>query len=169
MPLKTKLLTPDAAADIVKCWKLQGKKVVFTNGCFDILHAGHVQYLEKAKASGDMLVVGVNSDASVKRLKGNDRPLVTAIDRCTVLAALEAVDAAVIFDEDTPAEIIEKLLPNILVKGADWPIDNIVGAKTVLAHGGEVKTVEFLEGRSTTSIIERIIAVYCDNKKKADR
>ena len=169
MPLKAKLLTPDAAADTVKVWKLQGKKVVFTNGCFDILHAGHVQYLEKAKASGDMLVVGVNSDASVKRLKGNDRPLVTAIDRCTVLAALEAVDATVIFDEDTPAEIIEKLLPNILVKGADWPIDKIVGAKTVLAHGGEVKTIEFLEGRSTTSIIERIIAVYCDNKKKADR
>lgn len=169
MPLKAKLLTPDAAADTVRCWKLQGKKVVFTNGCFDILHAGHVQYLEKAKASGDMLVVGVNSDASVKRLKGNDRPLVTAIDRCTVLAALEAVDATVIFDEDTPAEIIETLLPNILVKGADWPTDKIVGAKTVLAHGGEVKTIEFLEGRSTTSIIERIIAVYCDNKKKADR
>ena len=169
MPLKAKLLTPDAAADIVKCWKLQGKKVVFTNGCFDILHAGHVQYLEKAKASGDMLIVGVNSDASVKQLKGNDRPLVTAIDRCTVLAALEAVDATVIFDEDTPAEIIETLLPNILVKGADWPIDKIVGAETVLEHGGEVKTVELLEGRSTTSIIERIIDVYCDNKKKADK
>ncbi len=161
MPSKAKLLTPDAAAETVKAWKQQGKKVVFTNGCFDILHAGHVQYLEKAKASGDMLVVGVNSDASVKRLKGMNRPIAPEIDRCTVLAGLEAVDATVIFNEDTPARIIEKLLPDILIKGADWPIEGIVGAKTVLAYGGEVKTIKFLEGRSTTSIIERIIDVYC--------
>lgn len=161
MTSKTKLLSLDTAAGTVKKWTLQGKKVVFTNGCFDILHAGHVQYLEKAKSSGDVLVVGVNSDASVKRLKGMKRPIVPEMDRCMLLAGLEAVDATVIFDEDTPAKIIEKLLPDILVKGADWPVDKIVGAKTVLEHGGEVKTIEFLEGQSTTSIIERIIDAYC--------
>lgn len=164
MPSKTKLLPLNTAVGTVKKWKLQGKKVVFTNGCFDILHAGHVHYLEKAKASGDILVVGVNSDASVKRLKGNNRPIAPETDRCTVLAGLEAVDAAVVFDDDTPARIIEKLLPDILVKGADWPIDKIVGAETVLEHGGEVKTVELLEGRSTTSIIERIMEVYCKER-----
>ncbi len=166
MPSNPKLLTPDAAADTVKAWKLQGKKVVFTNGCFDILHAGHVHYLKEARNAGDALVVGVNSDASVQRLKGEKRPVATANDRCAVLSGLEAVDALVIFDEDTPAKIIEKLLPDILVKGADWPVDNIVGAKTVLEHGGEVKTIEFLEGRSTTSIIERIIEIYCSGGRK---
>lgn len=160
-----KLLSPDAAKCSVELWKSRGKKVVFTNGCFDILHAGHVRYLEKAKASGDVLVVGVNSDASVKRLKGMNRPIAPEADRCMVLAGLEAVDATVIFDEDTPEKIIEKLLPDILVKGADWPVDKISGAKTVLAHGGEVKTIKFFEGRSTTSIIERIIDTYC---KKSD-
>lgn len=164
MPTKRKLLTPDAAADTVKGWKLQGKKVVFTNGCFDILHAGHVHYLNKARSAGDVLVVGVNSDASVQRLKGEKRPIAPVTDRCSVLSGLEAIDALVIFDEDTPAQIIEKLLPDILVKGADWPMDKIVGAKTVLAHGGEVKTIEFLEGQSTSSIIERIVAAYCRKK-----
>ncbi len=156
-----KILTSDAAENRIREWKSEGKKVVFSNGCFDILHAGHVQYLEKAKASGDVLIIGVNSDASVKRLKGMNRPIAPETDRCMVLAGLEAVDATVIFDEDTPEKIIEKLLPDILVKGADWPVDKIAGAKTVLEHGGEVKTIKFLEGRSTTSIIEQIIAVYC--------
>ena len=164
MSSKVKLPAPRTVERLVSEWKQQGKKVVFTNGCFDILHAGHVQYLEKAKAAGDVLVVGVNSDASVKRLKGRNRPIAPETDRCTVLAGLEAVDATVIFDEDTPARIIEKLLPDILIKGADWPIDKIVGAKTVLEHGGEVKTIAFLEGRSTTSIIERIIEIYCGKK-----
>ncbi|UZJ39128.1 D-glycero-beta-D-manno-heptose 1-phosphate adenylyltransferase [Prosthecochloris sp. SCSIO W1102] len=164
MSSKVKLLAPCNAERLVREWKQQGKKVVFTNGCFDILHAGHVQYLEKAKATGDVLIVGVNSDGSVKRLKGQNRPIASETDRCTVLAGLEAVDATVIFDEDTPARIIERLLPDILIKGADWPIDKIVGAKTVLEHGGEVKTIEFLEGRSTTSIIERIIEIYCREK-----
>ncbi len=161
MSLKAKLLSQEAAADILKEWKRQGKKTVFTNGCFDLLHAGHVQYLEKAKAAGDMLIVGLNSDSSVERLKGKKRPVVTAAERCAVLSGLEAVDAVVIFDEDTPEKIIEKLLPDILVKGADWPLEKIVGAKTVLDHGGEVKTIAFLEGLSTSSIIERIIDVYC--------
>ena len=164
-----KLLALDAAENRVEEWKSQGKKVVFTNGCFDILHAGHVQYLEKAKASGDVLVVGVNSDASVKRLKGVNRPIAPEMDRCMLLAGLEAVDATVIFDEDTPAKIIEKLLPDILVKGADWPVDKIVGAKTVLEHGGEVKTIAFLEGRSTTSIIERIIEIYCSGGRSKEQ
>jgi len=161
MSSEKKLLSQKAATDILKGWKRQGKKTVFTNGCFDILHAGHVRYLEKAKAAGDMLIVGVNSDSSVERLKGKKRPVVTVAERCAVLSGLEAVDAVVIFEEDTPEEIIEKLLPDILVKGADWPLEKIVGAKTVLDHGGEVKTIEFLEGLSTSSIIERIIAVYC--------
>ena len=164
MPPKVKLLTPDTAAETVKEWKLLGKKVVFTNGCFDILHAGHVHYLSGARSAGDALVVGVNSDASVQRLKGEKRPIAPVTDRCTVLSGLEAVDALVIFDEDTPEQIIEKLLPDVLVKGADWPMDEIVGAETVLAHGGEVTTIEFLEGRSTTSIIDRIVAVYCRKK-----
>jgi len=161
MSLKAKQLSQEAAADILKEWKRQKKKTVFTNGCFDILHAGHVQYLEKAKAAGDMLIVGLNSDSSVERLKGKKRPVVTVAERCAVLSGLEAVDAVVIFDEDTPEQIIEKLLPDILVKGADWPLEKIAGAKTVLDHGGEVKTIEFLEGLSTSSIIERIIDVYC--------
>ncbi len=159
-----KLLKPDVAANSIKKWKSRGQKVVFTNGCFDILHAGHVQYLEKAKASGDVLVVGVNSDASVKRLKGINRPVTPEIDRCKVLAGLEAVDAIVVFNEDTPAKIIEILIPDILVKGGDWPVDTIVGGKTVLEHGGEVKTIDFLEGRSTTSVIEKIITVYCKKR-----
>lgn len=159
-----KLLTPGSARNLVSTWKSRGKKVVFTNGCFDILHAGHVFYLDKAKAAGDMLVVGINSDASVKRLKGEKRPISPLIDRCRVVAGLEAVNAIVIFDDDTPERIIAELLPDILVKGADWPIDRIVGAKTVLAHGGEVKTIDFLEGRSSSSIIERIVEVYCREK-----
>lgn len=170
MPLKTKLLQPGAAADMVQCWQQEGKKVVFTNGCFDILHAGHVHYLSMARNAGDALVVGVNSDGSVKRLKGEKRPIATVEDRCSVLAGLEAVDALVIFEEDTPEQIIARLLPDILVKGSDWPVDKIVGAKTVLDHGGEVKTIAFLQGRSTTSIIERIVDIYCnkDENEKID-
>jgi D-beta-D-heptose 7-phosphate kinase/D-beta-D-heptose 1-phosphate adenosyltransferase len=134
----------------------RGRRVVFTNGVFDLLHPGHVRYLRAAKRLGDILVVGLNSDRSVRRLgKGQDRPLVKQRDRAEVLAALEMVDHVVIFDEDTPYELINALQPDVLVKGGDWPIDRIVGADLVLAHGGKVKSLPFARGYSTTRLIER--------------
>lgn len=132
-----------------------GKKVVFTNGCFDVLHRGHVEYLAKAKSMGDILVVGLNTDASVKRLKGESRPINDEHARALLLAALEMVDRVILFSEDTPYQLISHILPDILVKGADYTIDKIVGADVVLAHGGEVKTIEFVEGYSSSSIIKK--------------
>ncbi len=161
MNSKEKILTKDQAVTAVKQWQAKHLNVVFTNGCFDILHAGHVEYLEKARSAGDRLIVGVNTDRSVQRLKGPARPVCHEDDRCRILAALNAVDAVVLFEEDTPLELIELLQPDILVKGADWAIENIVGADVVLARRGEVKTIEFLDGRSTTRIIERILKAYC--------
>ncbi len=132
-------------------------RVVFTNGCFDILHVGHVRYLKEARALGDFLFVGVNSDASVKRLKGEQRPLQTETDRAEILAALACVDFVVVFDEDTPRRLIEQVAPDVLVKGGDWKIEQIVGADFVLARGGEVRSLSFSEGRSTTSVIEKLM------------
>jgi D-beta-D-heptose 7-phosphate kinase/D-beta-D-heptose 1-phosphate adenosyltransferase len=134
----------------------QGRRVVFTNGCFDIIHRGHVEYLTKAKAKGDVLVVGLNTDASVRRLKGPSRPVVSQDDRAVVMAALGMVDYVCLFDEDTPLELITAVIPDVLVKGADWPIDKVVGREVVESAGGTVQTIEFLADRSTTSIIERI-------------
>ena len=131
-------------------------KVVFTNGCFDILHAGHVAYLQEAKQQGDLLVVGLNSDASVARLKGPTRPIQNQDDRAFILSALACVDHVVIFDEETPLSLIEAVKPDVLVKGGDWRIDQIVGSDFVLARGGEVKSLQFVEGRSTTRIVEKI-------------
>jgi rfaE bifunctional protein nucleotidyltransferase chain/domain len=131
------------------------ERVVFTNGCFDILHRGHVEYLSAARALGDALVIGLNTDASVRRLKGEGRPVNQEEDRALVLAALEAVDAVVHFDEDTPLELITALLPDVLVKGGDYTIDTIVGAREVVAAGGEVVVAPLLAGRSTTSILKR--------------
>jgi rfaE bifunctional protein nucleotidyltransferase chain/domain len=145
----------------VRSWQSEGKKVVFTNGCFDILHAGHVRYLTAARELGDKLVIGLNSDASVRRIKGPNRPVSCQDDRAEVLAALAVVDAVTLFDDDTPEKLIGMLLPDILVKGADWPVDKIAGASAVLQHGGSVLTVPLLEGRSTTGIIEAIIHLYC--------
>ena len=136
----------------------KGKKIVFTNGCFDILHKGHVTYLNEAKKLGDLLLVGLNSDASVKRLKGPERPINNELDRQFVLSELKAVDFVEIFDQDTPLELILKVKPNILVKGGDWKIDQIVGAKEVLSSGGEVFSLNFVDGYSTTSIIHKIQA-----------
>lgn len=136
-------------------WKAQGLKVGFTNGCFDLLHVGHVSLLTFARAQCDKLIVGLNSDASVKRLKGQSRPVNNEGDRAYVLAALQSVDAVVVFEEDTPKELIEALTPNVLIKGADYTIEQIVGAKHVLAHGGEVRTFELIPGRSSTQMIER--------------
>lgn len=133
----------------------QGGKVVFTNGCFDLIHAGHVQYLQQAKALGDVLIVGLNSDSSVRELKGKSRPLVSEEERAMVLAALESVDAVVLFHQQTPLELIQKIQPKVLVKGGDWDLEKIVGADVVLAAGGMVKSLSFREGISTTDIIRR--------------
>jgi len=156
--LKDKIVTMDIAQAIVKNWQIQGEKVVFTNGCFDILHAGHVHYLEEAKQLGNKLVVGLNTDHSVQRLdKSPARPIQSQDSRAMVLAALESVSLVVLFDEDTPKELIETLNPNILVKGADYQIDQIVGGSHVIGNGGEVKTLEFLPGYSTSKIEQKIL------------
>ncbi len=140
----------------VNKWKKEKKKIVFTNGCFDIIHAGHVDYLEKAKALGDVLVVGLNSDDSVRRLKGKDRPVNPQKYRKKVLEGLKAVDLVVIFDEDTPERLIKEIKPDVLVKGGDWKIENIVGADFVQSYGGEVKTIDFVYDISTTKIIQKV-------------
>lgn len=145
----------EEAVQAISKWKHSGK-VVFTNGCFDILHAGHVDYLEKARNFGDKLVVGLNTDSSVKRLKGESRPVNPELARARVLAALEFVDAVVLFHEDTPLELIVSIRPDILVKGADYDIKNIVGADFVLNNGGRVETVPLTDGFSTSGIIEKI-------------
>jgi rfaE bifunctional protein nucleotidyltransferase chain/domain len=137
-------------------WQSEGKKVVFTNGVFDLLHIGHITYMAKAAELGDKLVIGLNSDSSVKRIKGEDRPVNDQNSRAALLAALFFVDAIVVFEEDTPINVIITLMPDILVKGADYSIENIVGAKEVMANGGEVKTIDFVEGYSSTSIIKKI-------------
>lgn len=136
--------------------RAEGKRIVFTNGVFDILHAGHVTYLDQARALGDVLVLGLNADESVRRLKGLDRPVNTDADRALVVAALRSVDHVVIFGDDTPLAIIETLLPDVLVKGGDYTRDTIVGADVVEASGGAVRTIPLLEGRSTSSIINRV-------------
>jgi rfaE bifunctional protein nucleotidyltransferase chain/domain len=138
--------------------KREGKKVVFTNGVFDILHRGHVEYLTKAKALGDVLLVGMNTDASVKRLKGPQRPVVSQNDRAFVLAALHVVDYVCLFDEDTPYNLIKAVVPDVLVKGSDWAIVDIVGKDIVEAAGGKVQTIEYVPDRSTTNIIQKIAA-----------
>lgn len=137
--------------------KLQKKTVVFTNGVFDILHSGHVDYITKAKEKGDILIVGVNSDSSVRRIKGELRPIVPQHERAYIISSLKPVDFVVIFEEDTPGKVIAKLAPDVLVKGADWPIDKIVGREVVEANGGKVETIEFIHERSTTNIIKTVL------------
>ena len=145
-----------AAKNKVITWQAEGRKVVFTNGVFDLLHIGHITYLAKAADLGDKLIIGLNADSSVKRIKGEDRPVNDQNSRAALLAALFFVDAVTVFDEDTPHNLISALLPDILVKGADYTVGNIVGAKEVLANGGEVKTITFVDGHSSTSIINKI-------------
>ncbi|MGE5351761.1 MAG: D-glycero-beta-D-manno-heptose 1-phosphate adenylyltransferase [Acidobacteriota bacterium] len=140
--------------------KNEGKRVVFTNGCFDILHAGHVDYLSKAKALGDVLVVGMNSDSSIRNIKGELRPIIPEADRAFLVANLKDVDYVTLFDEDTPGELINELIPDILVKGADWSVENIVGRDTVEKNGGEVKTIKFVSQQSTSKIINTILERY---------
>ncbi len=158
MKLKDKIVSMNVAQSMVNQWQNQGDKVVFTNGCFDILHAGHVHYLEDARCLGNKLVIGLNTDQSIQRLdKSPARPIQSQDSRAMVLAALDSVSLVVLFDEDTPKELIETLNPNILVKGADYQIDQIVGGSHVIANGGEVKTLEFLPEYSTSKIEQKIL------------
>ncbi|MBK0382208.1 D-glycero-beta-D-manno-heptose 1-phosphate adenylyltransferase [Pedobacter sp. SD-b] len=144
----------------LEIWKKEKQQLVFTNGCFDIMHLGHVDYLSKAADLGTKLIVGLNSDASTKNLKGPTRPICNQKSRAGLLAALFFVDAVILFDEQTPINLISRILPDVLVKGADYNIDQIVGAKEVLANGGEVKTISFLEGYSTSSIEQKILKAH---------
>ena len=150
------LISRKLASEIVENQKVNGKKIVFTNGCFDILHVGHLTYMNEAKAQGDILIVGVNSDESVRRLKGLSRPINTEKDRAELLSGLKAVDFTVIFDEDTPMELIDELKPSIHVKGGDYKKEDLPETVIVEKHGGEVRILKFVEGKSTTNIINKV-------------
>jgi len=160
---RRKIQSAQQAAQGAQAVRAAGGKVVFTNGCFDLLHAGHVRYLNQARALGRMLVLGLNSDESVRTLgKGDERPLVPQAQRAEVVAALQAVDAVVVFDDPTPAALIEIIAPDILVKGGDWPVDKIVGAEFVLAKGGVVLSIPLVEGLSTSAIAQKIARLALD-------
>ncbi len=162
MSLQSKIVGIYEIKGIVERFKREGKKIGFTNGCFDILHAGHVLYLEKSKSLVDILVLGLNSDDSIRRIKGAKRPINGERDRAIVVAGLESVDWVVIFNDDTPLKLIEVVKPDVLIKGADWKDKGIVGSDFVKSYGGRVEFVELYNGRSTTSIIEKIKRVYCE-------
>jgi D-beta-D-heptose 7-phosphate kinase/D-beta-D-heptose 1-phosphate adenosyltransferase len=152
-----KIKTREALASLLADHRQRGHKIVFTNGCFDLMHVGHTRYLEAARSLGDLLVVGVNSDSSVKSLdKGGDRPIVPAHQRAEVVAALACVDYVVIFEESDPEGLIDQLQPNVLVKGGDWPLDRIIGRAMVEARGGTVRTIPLVPGISTTTLIQKI-------------
>lgn len=153
--LSRKIYTADTIAEQVNNWH-KSETIVFTNGCFDILHLGHIDYLNRSAQLGSKLVVGLNTDASVRKIKGENRPIQDENSRLNILAALECVDAVVLFDEETPLELIKVVKPDVLVKGADYEIEQIVGAKEVKEYGGEVKTIAFLEGYSTSNIVKRL-------------
>lgn len=154
--IKNKILPAQEVRHAVARLRFKNKRIVFTNGCFDILHLGHVDYLAKAADEGDVLFVGINTDASTRRLKGPERPINDENQRSMLIASLHFVDHVVLFEEDTPLELIRSVEPDILVKGADYTIDRIVGADFVKSRGGSVKTIEFLPGFSTTAIVEKI-------------
>jgi D-beta-D-heptose 7-phosphate kinase/D-beta-D-heptose 1-phosphate adenosyltransferase len=152
--------TRNEILELIKKFKKENKKVVFTNGCFDLIHSGHVDYLIKAKALGDILILALNTDSSIKRIKGDKRPILKQEERAYIVSNLKPVDYVTFFDEDTPAEIINEIIPDILVKGADWSIDKIVGREVVEKNGGEVKTIEFVNEQSTSKIISSILSKY---------
>lgn len=154
--IEKKIMNIDQAKAMISAWKITGKTVSFTNGCFDILHSGHLFSIAQAAKEADYLIVGLNSDASIKRLKGPERPINNTDSRALIIANLVLVDAVVVFEEDTPYELITQLLPDVLVKGGDYTIDTIVGAKEVIANGGKVIINPIVEGFSTTNIIEKI-------------
>jgi rfaE bifunctional protein nucleotidyltransferase chain/domain len=153
-----------AAAKMVGQWQSNGQRVVFTNGCFDLLHYGHLHYLAQARDLGDRLVIGLNSSASVSKLKGRHRPINDELTRQTMLAALAFVDLVAVFEQDTPLELITLLRPDVLVKGGDWATHQIVGSELVLAKGGKVFSLPFVDGYSTTNIEQKIIADYLERK-----
>lgn len=152
----------DEALRITGRWRSEGRKIVFTNGCFDLLHPGHIDYLQRARALGDALVIGLNSDASVGGLKGPQRPINPLPDRATMLGALACVDLIVPFDESTPINVISRLLPDVLVKGGDYKPDDIVGAREVREAGGEVIVMPFIPGYSSSALIRRIVDLHQD-------
>ena len=157
-----KIFTSDEDISVLlSSLKSESKKIVFTNGVFDIIHMGHVEYLLSAKKLGDILIVGLNSDSSVKMIKGDKRPIVNQENRAFVLSNLKPVDYVVIFDEDTPYYLISRIKPDVLVKGADWQEGKIIGADIVKSNGGEIKRIDFVENNSSTGIIDRIIQLYC--------
>lgn len=157
MKTENKISSTGQALGLIQTWKKEGEPITFTNGCFDILHLGHVDYLQKAKNIGGKLIVGVNSDDSVRRIKGALRPIVDENSRMRILASLEYVDCVIPFDQDTPLELISLLMPDVLVKGSDYSIENIVGADVVLKNGGRVETISLVEGQSTSGIIDKIL------------
>ena len=154
--ISSKIITPDKLSDYLDNWKKEHKKIVFTNGCFDILHRGHVEYLAKAADLGDVLFVGLNTDTSVQKIKGPTRPIQDENSRATILAGLESVAAVAFFSEDTPYELIKKVQPDVLVKGADYKPSDIVGYDVVMAKGGSVETIQFVDGHSTTNIVNKL-------------
>lgn len=153
------VVTLDGAVSLARARQAQGRVVVFTNGVFDLLHPGHLRYLRQARAEGDVLMVGINSDRSVRENKGPFRPILPASERAEVVAALADVDAALVFDEDTPERVIGLIRPDVLVKGADWPLDRIVGREAVLSKGGRVVRAELSSGYSTTRLVEKVAAL----------
>ena len=161
MDIQSKIIDPPELADRLKGFRSDGKQVVFTNGCFDILHIGHVRYLSAARNKGDLLVVGLNSDQSVRLIKGERRPIVSQDQRLEILASLKFVDYVTLFDEPDPLKLIQLLKPTILVKGADWSEDEIIGADFVKASGGRVVRVSMVQDASTSGIIERIVKRFC--------
>lgn len=155
-PSNTKILPVEALVEVLAAWRHAQESIVFTNGCFDLLHPGHIDNLELAKSFGDRLIVGLNADASINRLKGDSRPINDVQFRSRLLAALGCVDAVVIFEEDTPAKLIAAILPDVLVKGGDYTIEEVVGHEVVQAHGGEVKIIPLTAGYSSTKLIKTI-------------
>ena len=154
--ITNKVTTREELAFQLAVWRFKDKKIVWTNGCFDLLHLGHIDYLSKAKDQGDILIVGVNTDKSVRRIKKEGRPITDEVSRSTIIAALRFVDAVILFDEETPFEMIQMIQPDVLVKGSDYKAEDIVGYDIVKAKGGEVVTIDFLDGYSTTAIEEKI-------------
>ncbi len=154
--MRSKIVDREEALSMLSIWHYMGLKVVFTNGCFDIIHKGHVDYLSRASSLGDRMIIGLNTDKSVGDLKGPNRPVQDERSRAEILASMFFVDAVVLFDEETPFELINFLKPDILVKGSDYSIDKIVGADVVMANGGRVETMDFIDGYSTTNIINKI-------------
>ena len=155
--INNKIQTIESIQWWISMWRFKGEKIVFTNGCFDILHRGHIEYLAKAADMGRHLIIGLNTDSSVKKLKGNNRPVQDEISRATILSSLLFVDAVILFDEDTPYELIKSIKPDILVKGSDYKPEEIAGYDIVIGNGGTVETVDLVQGYSTTNILQKLI------------